>query len=334
VYQDVSTGVIVSELNTRHGRCDVLAQNPWNGVLHCGHTGGTVTLWAPNSGVPLAKILTHKGALTSVAVDNVGKLMATAGMDGQVKVWDLRNAFAPIHSYFSRSRPSDISFSQRGLLAVGWSSSVSVWKDVGVPNSKAKSPYMNHHIPEGHSVERVRFAPFEDVLGVGHMGGISSLVIPGSGEPNYDALEANPYITLRQRREAEVKQLLDKLPWDSITLDPQSFGALVTLSDDRKSRLPGSKARSVRAPVEDAQQEGGDGDPETEEGLQLREKKRMKGKNSSMKKYLRKQKNVMDAKKQRILDDLARERADKARRKRGVQLDPISPLDRFLPKRR
>jgi U3 small nucleolar RNA-associated protein 7 len=60
-------------------------------------------------------------------------------------------------------------------------------------------------------VNDLQFCPYDDILGYGSTDGISSLIIPGSGEPNFDSLSANPYQTTKQRREAEVHSLLEKV---------------------------------------------------------------------------------------------------------------------------
>ncbi|XP_063522180.1 WD repeat-containing protein 46 isoform X2 [Pongo pygmaeus] len=71
-YLDVSVGKIVAALNARAGRLSVMSQNPYNAVIHLGHSNGTVSLWSPAMKEPLAKILCHRGGVRAVAVDSTG----------------------------------------------------------------------------------------------------------------------------------------------------------------------------------------------------------------------------------------------------------------------
>jgi len=77
--------------------------------------------------------------------------------------------------------------------------------------TKAPPPlYLTHPVTH-QPLTSVRFAPFQDVLTIGHAAGLSSILVPGAGEPNYDSAEADPFENKNARREKEVKALLDKV---------------------------------------------------------------------------------------------------------------------------
>lgn len=70
--------------------------------------------------------------------------------------------------------------------------------------------YLTHPVPH-RPLTSLRFAPFQDILTIGHSAGLSSILVPGSGEPNFDSTEADPFENKKARREKEVKALLDKV---------------------------------------------------------------------------------------------------------------------------
>jgi U3 small nucleolar RNA-associated protein 7 len=73
-------------------------------------------------------------------------------------------------------------------------------------------------------------------MGVGHELGFSSIVVPGSGEANFDAFENNPYASKKQRQESEVHNLMEKLQPDSIALNPATIGTIDTATDEVKAK--------------------------------------------------------------------------------------------------
>jgi len=217
-YLDTSYGKIVSNINTHAGRLDIMVRNPQTAVIHLGHPNGQVSLWTPNLNKAAAKMLCHKSMLRDIAIDATGKYMATTSMDRRLKVFDLR-----MHRELSRFRypmhqvPGLVDFSQRGLLAVSRDNVVEVYKDMTMLTEKPKVAYMYHKCDR--LIADLMFCPYEDVIGVGHGHGFNSLVTPGAGEPNFDALEANPFQSTAQRKQQEVRMLLDKVDPGMISLD-------------------------------------------------------------------------------------------------------------------
>ncbi|KAF3529369.1 hypothetical protein DY000_02043527 [Brassica cretica] len=277
-YQDVTYGDMVASIRTGKGRTDVMEVNPYNGVVALGHSGGTVTMWKPTSQAPLVQMQCHPGPVSSVAFHPNGHLMATSGKERKVKIWDLRKfeEVQTIHGFHAKT----LSFSQKGLLAAGTGSFVQVLGDSS--GGGGYSRYMSHSMVKGYQVEKVMFRPYEDVLGIGHSMGWSSVLIPGSGEPNFDSWVANPFETSKQRREKEVHLLLDKLPPETIMLDPSKIGAM------RPSRR---KEKPTRGEIE-AEKEVA-----IEAAKSVEMKKKTKGRNKPSKRTKKKKELVENAKK-------------------------------------
>lgn len=84
--------------------------------------------------------------------------------------------FKEVNSYFTRTPASSVAISDKNLTAIGWGTSTTIWKDLFIKHKadqeKQQSPYLSWG-GEGKAIERVRWCPFEDVLGLGHDEGFS-----------------------------------------------------------------------------------------------------------------------------------------------------------------
>lgn len=312
-WQDTTSGLLAADGKFIEGlgSCSSMIQNPWNAMINCGHANGIVSMWSPNLNKPLVRMSCHRGPVRAVSVNQAGNVLATAGLDGTVKIWDLRHDYRCLNQYKSMKPAISLSFSQKNLLAVAFGAHAVVWKDVTLDknSSGSKYPYMKH-VVEGETIRQVTFCPYEDVLGIGHSGGISSVLIPGSGEPNYDAYEANPFAGRRQRQEREVHALLDKLPIETITLDGGQFIGRV------------SRSAQETIAIDKATQDAANNVERT--------KKKARGRSTALKRYLKKRANVIDKYKAEAAEKARTETIHKDLGLKEEDNNGLSALNRFV----
>lgn len=302
---------MIGNYRTGLGRSDTMEVNPYNNVVGVGHSGGTVSMWKPTSAAPLVKMLCHKGPVTAMAFHSNGHLMATAGMERKIKLWDLRK-FEVLQTLPGNTK--SMHFSQKGLLAAATGSFVQIFGDLS--GSQEYSRYMGHSIAKGYQIRNVQFRPYEDVLGIGHSMGWSSILIPGSGEPNFDTWVANPYETRKQRNEKEVRSLLDKLPAETIMLDPTKIGSVKP-----------SKKKELSTKEREEQLENA-----VENAKKTRMKKKTKGRSKPSKVTKKKQEAIMRAKKP-FLEMSSKDEMLKKKRKRNEEENQLpKSLQRFARK--
>ncbi|KAF8514977.1 NUC141 domain-containing protein [Gautieria morchelliformis] len=370
-YLDTSMGTIVAQHRPKLGPPTALSQNTHNAVVYWGAGNGTVTLWTPSSTTPHVRLLAHLGPITALSVDpsSGGRYLATGGMDGRVKVWDSRNYASPVREWSPRSGPaSALEWSQRGVLAVASGGTVNTYTSPTIqsPHSIPALPplYLTHPLPSGSKpTSSLRFEPFQDVLAIGHGKGISTILVPGAGEPNFDSAEADPFENTKRRAEREVRGLLDKIQPDMITLDPDFVGSLAppsklaytntTAGSDENGRrkvpissgmpfrnLPRLERLRVQGKadetevMEESEEEysnemmGAKTDKRVE-----KEKMKMRGKGKALKRYLKKKrKNVIEPSTIAIREKLEKHREER-KQAREQEKRQVEGLEGALPTR-
>ncbi|KAF8759891.1 BING4CT protein [Rhizoctonia solani] len=333
-YLDTSTGTMVAEQRTKLGACNAMTQNIHNAVIYLGHQNGTVALHTPSTPTPLVRLQAHLGPITSLSVDpsSGGRYLATAGQDSRVKIWDCRNWKGCVREWTVRGgAPSEVEWSRKGWLGVIGGGSINVYASPSVyapaphPNSTIPpSLYLTHPIPHRPLVS-MRFCPFQDAIAIGHARGVSSIVVPGSGEANIDSFEDGVFENKKARQEREVRSLLDKFMGRLAEPGHVPF-ATPELPFRQKPRLDRLRdlGKADESPV--SEEEGGDvnADEGGEQASRPKEKDKMKmrGKGKSLKRYLRKKrKNVVDPSTVAIREKIAKMQAARkaeARQKAGL----------------
>ena len=189
-------------------------------MLLTGNDRGVVKMWAPNSGTALISIFCHSSHVVDAAVTRDGYYMATVGSDSLLKVFDLRT-YGEVHQYFTPLPASNLAISQKGLLSLACRDQVITWKDWN--KDKQKAPYMKQETTDRRTVCDLEYVNYEDCLGVGQVGGFETMLVPGSGENNYDAFESGIGVSRKTRSNMEVRRLVEKLPANTIGLDPNQI---------------------------------------------------------------------------------------------------------------
>jgi U3 small nucleolar RNA-associated protein 7 len=219
---DVSTGQQVSQIKTKVKNATSMKKNPFNASISVSSDRGFVSLYVPSVSEPVVKMNCHNASIRDHAYSSCGKYLVTAASDSLVKIWDLRNSYKSLGEYFTRNQPSYVDISQKDVLAISSKNNISFLRNWENPNTN--EPYLRHQDKKRRVISGISFVPYEDYLGVGLEGGFSSIMVPGSCKVQYDTFIDNVSGNKKQKRENAVHKILEKLPMESIVLNPHQIG--------------------------------------------------------------------------------------------------------------
>ena len=227
-YLDVSTGEIKASLKTKIKLGSSMIQNPHNGSINIGSPKGIVSVFIPSQPEAAMKINCHNAQVKGMGFSSCGKYMTSVGSDSSVKIWDIRKTYSHLGEYFCPFSVSSMDISQKNILALGGKHSVLMFKEW---TNKAIG-YLKHIDHRRRQVNSIKFCPYEDFLGLGLQNGFSSLLVPGSCFVNFDSFTHNVNGIKAQTRENAVQKLMEKLPMESIVLNPGQIGKVDPTSRD------------------------------------------------------------------------------------------------------
>ena len=196
--------------------------SPYNSSIAVGSNRGMVSFFVPSLSEPAVSLNCHNAKVKDLALSHCGRYMASGASDSSIKIWDLRNSYKPLCEYFSQSAPSSLDISQKGVLAVSSKNRVICFENWQSPGQNR--PILKHEDTRRRIISNIRFAPYHDILGVGLAQGFTSVLTPGAGEQQFDTHTANVTGNKKQSRENAVHKLMEKLPFQTIVLNPHQIG--------------------------------------------------------------------------------------------------------------
>lgn len=221
-YLDTSSGKLIAEIQTNEmNTC--LTKNQKDGIIYMGSEKGIVTLWTPNEEKYVAKILCHETMVNDVQVDRFGQIMVTSGSDNQIKIWDIRNLYDPVNTINTKNIVRNLNLSQNNMLATSFKDEVTIYGNLTIRENGENQNVALKERFFGRVITGLDFCPFEDILATSHNKGVTNIIVPGSGDPNFDSYEESPFRSKKDRQEIEVRRLLEKVPYKLIHLS-QSVG--------------------------------------------------------------------------------------------------------------
>lgn len=222
-YLDTSMGTVIADLFIKDKNIMSMKAGPTTGVMYLGGSTGTVSLWAPSQNDFLMKVNCHSAGVTNIEIDRTGSKLITTGLDNKLNIHDMRNTYKPLKTVKTKTNIHKTALSQMNMLAISHGNKVTVLKDFEMLYTKERMPGV---------ISSLEFCSHEDILAVGHEKGITTLVVPGCGDPIYDSNECSPFMTKQQRQSLEVKRLLEKVPYDMISLN-SVLGEVVYKNGDK-----------------------------------------------------------------------------------------------------
>ncbi|KAF5834675.1 WD40-repeat-containing domain protein [Dunaliella salina] len=266
-------------------------------------------------------VATHRTGLGPCAVMRQNPWNAVLGLGhagGVVTMWT-PNITTPVVKMLSHRGPVNaVAFDPSGhyMASAGADNQIKVWD---VRTFKPLHAYFSYSPVTSLDISQ------RGLLAVGYGSKVQSpssakLHSAGSGEPNFDSFVANPYASLRERREGEVAALLDKLQPTTIVLDPNTIGRVRKEPQEvqRQRQAEAQAANAARLAAQKAESVS---------------KHKMKGKNKPSKRHRKKQNNIIEEKKPQIKAQ-KKELEQKAAKKAAASPPPDVPraLERFFRK--